>query len=76
MWGAHSTSEQTQTKLRLRSEPKRTNYMKTRTKFGKEAGESRIWAGIHYPMDNVAGVQLGRSVAQVFISWAQNDGSQ
>jgi len=27
-------------------------------------------------MDNVAGVQLGKSVAQVFISWAQNDGSQ
>ena len=43
---------------------------------GKEAGDSRIWAGIHYQMDNVAGVNLGRSVAQVFISWAQNDGSQ
>ena len=42
---------------------------------GKEAGDSRIWAGIHYPMDNVAGVQLGKSVAQVFISWAENDGS-
>jgi membrane-associated phospholipid phosphatase len=43
---------------------------------GKEAGDSRIWAGIHYPMDNVAGVQLGKSVAQVFINWAQSDGSQ
>jgi len=43
---------------------------------GKEAGDSRIWAGIHYPMDNAAGVQLGKSVAQVFISWAQSDGSQ
>src|SRR6185369_4429288 len=43
---------------------------------GKEAGDSRIWAGIHYPMDNDAGVQLGKSVAQVFISRAQNDGSQ
>jgi len=43
--------------------------------IGKEAGDSRIWAGIHYPMDNAAGVQLGRSVAQVFIEWAQNDGS-
>ena len=43
---------------------------------GKEAGDSRIWAGIHYPMDNVAGVQLGKSVAQVFISRAQSDGSQ
>lgn len=42
---------------------------------GKEAGDSRIWAGIHYQMDNVAGVQLGKSVAGVFISWAANDGS-
>ncbi len=42
---------------------------------GKEGGDSRIWAGIHYPMDNVAGVQLGKSVAEVFISWAEKDGS-
>src|SRR5947208_157946 len=42
----------------------------------QEAGISRIWAGIHYPMDNVAGLQLGTSVAQVFINWAQTDGSQ
>jgi len=43
---------------------------------GKEAGDSRIWAGIHYPIDNVVGVQLGKSVAQIFITWAQTDGSQ
>jgi membrane-associated phospholipid phosphatase len=43
---------------------------------GKEAGDSRIWAGIHFPMDNVAGVQLGKSVAQVFVARAQSDGSQ
>jgi len=42
----------------------------------QEAGISRIWAGIHYPMDNTAGLQLGTSVAQVFINWAQTDGSQ
>jgi membrane-associated phospholipid phosphatase len=44
--------------------------------LGTEAGDSRIWAGIHYQMDNLAGVQLGRSVAQVFITRAQSDGSQ
>jgi membrane-associated phospholipid phosphatase len=43
---------------------------------GAEAGQSRIWAGIHYPMDNVAGLQLGKSVSEVFIAWAQSDGSQ
>jgi membrane-associated phospholipid phosphatase len=44
--------------------------------IGKEAGDSRIWAGIHYPMDNVAGVNLGKSVARVFVDWAMHDGSQ
>jgi membrane-associated phospholipid phosphatase len=44
--------------------------------IGTEAGESRIWAGIHYPMDNVAGVNLGHSVAALFIDWAKHDGSQ
>ena len=43
---------------------------------GKEAGDSRIWAGIHYEMDNVAGVQLGRDVSQLFKNWADSDGSQ
>jgi hypothetical protein len=42
---------------------------------GKEAGDSRIWAGIHYQMDNVSGAQLGNSVAGVFIKWAESDGS-
>ena len=43
---------------------------------GKEGGDSRIWAGIHYEMDNEAGVRLGRSVAQKFIAWGNSDGSQ
>jgi membrane-associated phospholipid phosphatase len=44
--------------------------------LGQEAGDSRIWAGIHYPMDNVAGVELGKKVAGVVIDWAESDGSQ
>jgi hypothetical protein len=49
-----------------------------RTSFGqrKEAGDSRIWAGIHYPIDVAAGNQLGTSVAQKFIACASTDGSQ
>ncbi|HZT37961.1 MAG TPA: phosphatase PAP2 family protein [Bryobacteraceae bacterium] len=42
----------------------------------KEASESRIWAGIHYPIDAEAGMQVGRSVAQKFIDWARSDGSE
>lgn len=44
--------------------------------IGKEAGDSRIWAGIHFEMDNQAGVKLGQDVARKFIEWARNDGSQ
>jgi membrane-associated phospholipid phosphatase len=44
--------------------------------IGKEAGDSRIWAGIHYQIDNEAGVQLGRAVASKFIAWATADGSE
>lgn len=43
---------------------------------GKEAGDSRIWAGIHFEMDNRAGVALGRNVARKFLDWAENDGSR
>ena len=44
--------------------------------IGKEAGDSRIWAGIHYQMDNQSGVELGKKVASKFIAWAGNDGSK
>jgi len=44
--------------------------------LGVESGLSRIWAGIHYPMDNTAGTALGKSVAGVFVDWANNDGSR
>ena len=44
--------------------------------LGEEAGESRIWAGIHYRADVTAGAALGRAVAEKVIARAQNDGSQ
>jgi len=44
--------------------------------YGKEAGDSRIWAGIHYEMDNQSGATLGRAVAQKFVAWADSDGSR
>ncbi|HEX4950080.1 MAG TPA: phosphatase PAP2 family protein [Blastocatellia bacterium] len=53
--------------------PTRAEFIRA---LGKEAGDSRIWAGIHYQMDNEVGVQLGRSVASVFIDRARNDGAQ
>ncbi len=44
--------------------------------LAQEANESRIWAGIHYRSDTVAGAALGRSVANKVIEWAQKDSSQ
>ena len=38
---------------------------------GKEAGNSRIWAGIHYQIDNAAGAALGKAVAEKFIEHAK-----
>ncbi|MEO5925131.1 MAG: phosphatase PAP2 family protein [Bryobacteraceae bacterium] len=39
--------------------------------WGKEAGDSRIWAGIHYEMDNQAGVTMGKAIAQKYINWLE-----
>ena len=44
-------------------------------KVGKEGGDFRIWAGIHYPMDNEAGVALGKAVAAKFVEYAKSDGA-
>jgi membrane-associated phospholipid phosphatase len=69
----HSTFSAARSEMLAYLFPEHADFIRS---VGKEAGDSRIWAGIHFPMDNDAGVQLGRSVSQVFISWAQNDGSQ
>jgi membrane-associated phospholipid phosphatase len=41
-----------------------------------EAAESRVWAGIHYRSDIVAGRALGDAVAEKVIARARKDGSQ
>jgi hypothetical protein len=40
------------------------------------AGQSRLWAGIHFRSDVTAGLALGRAVAQKVIERAKSDGSQ
>lgn len=35
--------------------------------MGEEAGFSRIWAGIHFPIDNEAGNALGRKIANAVL---------
>ena len=69
----HSTFSAARSEVLAYLFPTRADFVRA---TGREGGESRIWAGIHYPMDNVAGVDLGKAVAQVFIDWAEDDGSQ
>ena len=69
----HSTYSTARSELLAYLFPTRADFIRA---LGKEAGDSRIWAGIHYQMDNMAGVELGKSVAQLFIGRAQSDGSQ
>jgi membrane-associated phospholipid phosphatase len=69
----HSTYSAARSEVLAYLFPTRADFIRA---VGKEGGDSRIWAGIHYEIDNVSGKQLGNSVAQVFISWAQSDGSQ
>jgi len=69
----HSTFSTAKTEVLAYLFPARADFIRA---VGKEAGDSRIWAGIHYPMDNAAGVELGKSVAQLFITRARTDGSQ
>ena len=69
----HSTFSAARAEILAYLFPTRADFIRA---VGKEGGDSRIWAGIHYEMDNTAGKALGKSVAEVFISWGKNDGSQ
>lgn len=42
--------------------------------IGRESGDSRVWAGIHFPMDITAGQQLAERVAGRAIERATADG--
>jgi membrane-associated phospholipid phosphatase len=41
----------------------------------EEAGNARIWAGIHFRSDIVAGYNLGQKIAGKAIEWAKADGA-
>jgi hypothetical protein len=43
--------------------------------LGQQAGESRIWAGIHYRSDVAAGFELARKIAEAAMERARLDGS-
>ncbi|MBM3767223.1 MAG: phosphatase PAP2 family protein, partial [Acidobacteria bacterium] len=63
----HSTLSTSRSEVLAYLFPERAEAIRA---LGKEAGDSRIWAGIHFEMDNQAGVTLGHKVARKFIAWA------
>jgi membrane-associated phospholipid phosphatase len=40
-----------------------------------EATDSRVWAGVHFPFDNAAGIQLGGRVASAAIAVLEAEGA-
>jgi membrane-associated phospholipid phosphatase len=48
--------------------PANAEFLKVRV---DEAGESRLWAGIHFRSDIEAGLDLGRAVAKQVVDRAQ-----
>jgi membrane-associated phospholipid phosphatase len=43
---------------------------------GEEASFSRLYAGVHYRFDVLAGEALGRRVGESVVAWARADGSE
>jgi membrane-associated phospholipid phosphatase len=68
----HSTFSTSRAEILAYLFPDRADVIRA---IGREAGDSRIWAGIHFEIDNRAGVTLGLNVARKFIEWAEKDGS-
>jgi membrane-associated phospholipid phosphatase len=68
----HSTASTARCEILAYLFPRHADFIR---RLGREAGGSRIWAGIHYPMDNIAGIALGKAVAEKFIARAQADGA-
>jgi membrane-associated phospholipid phosphatase len=44
--------------------------------LAQRAGESRIWAGVHFRSDVEAGFELGDDVADAVIAHALSDGAE
>jgi membrane-associated phospholipid phosphatase len=42
----------------------------------ENAADSRIWAGIHYPIDRDGGLSIANGVAELVVEWAESDGAE
>lgn len=69
---AHATNSTSQAVMLAYLFPRDAEGLKA---MGAQAGESRIWAGIHFRTDVVVGTALGQKVSQKVIERAKADGS-
>ncbi len=70
---AHAALSGSQATLLAYLFPRDAEFFK---RLAEEAGESRLWAGIHYRSDLVSGFAQADAVARLIIELAENDGSQ
>jgi membrane-associated phospholipid phosphatase len=42
----------------------------------KEAADSRVWGGIHYPLDGSEGLKVGRRIGALVVAQARKDGAR
>ena len=42
----------------------------------KEAGTSRLWGGIHFPVDSAEGERMGLEIGRRAVQWARRDGAE
>jgi membrane-associated phospholipid phosphatase len=68
----HSTLSTARCEVMAYLFPTRAEFIR---RLGKEAGDSRVWAGIHFEIDNRAGVEIGKAVAAKFVQRARADGA-
>src|SRR5262245_11629636 len=70
---AHASLSEAQAAMLSYLFPRDTEFFKS---LAKEAADSRVWAGVHYRSDLVAGLAQADAVAGLIIERAKNDGSQ
>ncbi len=69
----HSTYSAAAAEVLAHSFPDRAKLWQER---GREAGLSRIWGGIHYPVDDIPGARMGRRIGELAVARIERDGGE
>jgi len=69
----HSTYSSAAAEVLAHAYPDQAKLWRAR---GREAGRSRIWGGIHWPVDDVYGSRLGRRIGELAVARDKRDGAE